>query len=166
VQIFLPFPITFKQRLDLLDSTPIRSFFYQTFSPTITILIVVNTPCAVSLELDVGCERVAIPFRRLGQLESRSTDARIYRINESALYRGILYFIVITLICLQLLREPSKPHTLLLLIEPIYIECMCPYVLDLRSSHHASLLFSHRALPMPFTMSALIRMPLISCLSL
>jgi hypothetical protein len=68
----------------------------------------------------VGRARMAIAFRRLGQLESRSITARIYRINDGGLCRGILYFIMITLICLLLLSEPSKPHTLLLLIEPIY----------------------------------------------
>jgi hypothetical protein len=84
-------------------------------------LIVVNTHCAVSLEIDVGRARMAIAFRRLGQLESRSTAARIYRINDGGLCRGILYFIMIKLICLILLSEPSKPHTILLLLEPRYI---------------------------------------------
>jgi hypothetical protein len=91
-----------------------------------TILIVVNTRCVVSLGLDVGRARMAIAFRRLGKLESRSTAARIYRINYGGLCRGILYFIMITLICLLLLSEPNKPHTLLLLIEPIYRNACVP----------------------------------------
>jgi hypothetical protein len=36
---------------------------------------------------------------------------------------------------------------------------MCPSILNLRYSHHASQLFSHRALLMPFTMSPLICLP-------
>jgi hypothetical protein len=80
---------------------PFKDFLNQTFSQKITIFIVVNTRCAVSLELDMGRARMAIAFRRLGQLESRSTAARIYRINDSGLCRGILYFIMITLICLD-----------------------------------------------------------------